>query len=67
VSAYSTRARAGAPVSVPLRWGELGGDIREDHFNVRNILQHLSRLRKDPWHDYETARRAITPALMKKL
>ena len=67
VSAYSTRARAGAPVSVPLRWGELGGDVREDYFNVRNILQHLSRSRKDPWHDYETARRAITPALMKRL
>ena len=67
VSAYSTRARAGAPVSVPLRWDELGADVREDYFNVRNILQRLTRLRKDPWHDYETARRTITPSLIKKL
>ena len=67
VSAYSTRARAGAPVSVPLRWDELDADIRGDYFNVRNTPERLSRLRKDPWGDYETARRAITVALIKKL
>jgi bifunctional non-homologous end joining protein LigD len=67
VSAYSTRARAGAPVSMPLRWDELGTDIRGDSFNLRNTPERLSRLRKNPWHDYETARRAITAALMKKL
>jgi bifunctional non-homologous end joining protein LigD len=67
VSAYSTRARAGAPVSVPLGWNELGADLRGDHFNLRNTAERLSRLSKDPWHDYETARRAITAALMKKL
>jgi bifunctional non-homologous end joining protein LigD len=67
VSAYSTRARAGAPVSVPLGWDELDADIRGDYFNVRNTAERLSRLRQDPWRDYETARRAITVALMKKL
>jgi bifunctional non-homologous end joining protein LigD len=67
VSAYSTRARAGASVSVPLRWNELGADLRADHFNLRNTAERLSRLSKDPWHDYETARRAITAALIKKL
>ncbi len=36
VAAYSTRARAGAPVSVPLRWDELGADIRGNYFSVRN-------------------------------
>ena len=67
VAAYSTRARAGAPVSVPLRWDELGADIRGDHFNLRNTPERLSQIGKDPWHDYETARRAITAALIKKL
>jgi bifunctional non-homologous end joining protein LigD len=67
VCAYSTRARAGAPVSVPLRWDELDADIRGDYFNVRNTPERLSQLRKDPWRDYETARRAITVALLKKL
>ena len=67
VAAYSTRARAGAPVSVPLRWDELGADLRGDHFNVRNTLERLAKAGEDPWHDYETARRAITAALIKKL
>ena len=67
VAAYSTRARAGAPVSVPLRWDELGADLRGDHFNVRNTLERLAKAGEDPWHDYETARCAITAALIKKL
>jgi bifunctional non-homologous end joining protein LigD len=67
VAAYSTRARAGAPVSVPLRWDELGADIRGDHFNLRNTPERLSQIGKNPWHEYETARRAITAALIKQL
>jgi bifunctional non-homologous end joining protein LigD len=67
VAAYSTRARAGAPVSMPLSWDELGADIRGDCFNLRNTPERLSRLLKDPWHDYESARRAITATLIKKL
>jgi bifunctional non-homologous end joining protein LigD len=66
VAAYSTRARAGAPVSVPLRWDELGADIR-GNFSVRNTPERLSQMGKDPWHEYETARRAITAALIKKM
>jgi bifunctional non-homologous end joining protein LigD len=67
VSAYSTRARSGAPVSMPLHWDELDSDVRGDYFNVRNTPERLSQFRKDPWDDYETARRAITVTLMKKL
>jgi hypothetical protein len=60
VAAYSTRARPGAPVSVPLGWEELSPGLRSDHFTVRNLSQRLSRLRKDPWENYEAARRPIT-------
>ena len=35
ISAYSTRAHAGAPVSVPLRWEELATDVRGEHFGIR--------------------------------
>ena len=67
VCAYSTRARAGAPVSLPLRWDELTSDLRSDHFNIRNVPPRLARSRQDPWHDYEAARRSITKAMQKQL
>jgi bifunctional non-homologous end joining protein LigD len=66
VCAYSTRARPGATVSVPLRWQELTKDLR-GHFNIRNVPERLGRLRKDPWDDYEAARRSLTAKLLKQL
>ena len=57
VSAYSTRARASAPVSVPLTWDELATDVREDHFTIRNVPQRLAGLRRDPWEGYEVFER----------
>lgn len=65
VAAYSTRARAGAPVSVPLRWEELTDSIRPDQFNVRNLGRRLTALRKDPWRDFEAARRSIRTAMQR--
>ena len=49
VGAYSTRAREGAPVSVPLAWDELGENIRSNHFTVLNLPNRLSFLDGDPW------------------
>jgi bifunctional non-homologous end joining protein LigD len=66
VSAYSTRARSGAPVSVPLRWEELREDIRSN-FTIKNVPLRLARLRKDPWDDYESARATITRNMLKRL
>lgn len=51
VAPFSTRARPGAPVSVPIAWSELGSLKGADQYTVRNILQRLSRLKKDPWAD----------------
>jgi bifunctional non-homologous end joining protein LigD len=67
ICAYSTRARVGAPVSVPLDWDELKTDMREDYFTIRNLPKRLSRLHNDPWEDYESARRPITAAMRKSL
>ncbi|AXK79362.1 DNA ligase D [Pseudolabrys taiwanensis] len=49
VAPYSTRAREGAPVSVPIDWSELGTLKGANTYTVKNIAQRLSRLRKDPW------------------
>ena len=52
IAAYSTRARAGAPVSVPLAWEELSVDLRSDQFTVTNVMERLKGLKRDPWRDY---------------
>jgi bifunctional non-homologous end joining protein LigD len=64
ISAYSTRAYAGAPVSVPLRWDELTTDVRGEYFNIRNVPERLARLGKDPWEEHEATRRPLTDRLI---
>src|SRR4030095_13265469 len=49
IGAYSTRARDGAPVSVPLAWDELGENIRSNHFTLLNLPKRLAFLDHDPW------------------
>ncbi|HTN97195.1 MAG TPA: DNA ligase D, partial [Nordella sp.] len=49
VAAYSTRARKGAAVSVPLTWSELETGIRANHFTIDNLRQRLSHRKRDAW------------------
>lgn len=67
IACYSTRARAGAPVSVPVDWRELGRDLRADHFNVENLPARLARLKRDPWAELPATRQTIGAAAMKKM
>jgi bifunctional non-homologous end joining protein LigD len=51
IAPYSTRARPGAPVAVPLTWEELGAQKAANAFTVANLSKRLARLRRDPWQD----------------
>jgi bifunctional non-homologous end joining protein LigD len=51
VAAYSTRARAGAPVSVPVSWRELGRTTGSNQYTVLNLMKRLGALKQDPWAD----------------
>jgi DNA ligase D-like protein (predicted 3'-phosphoesterase) len=62
IAPYAVRARAGAPVSMPIGWDELETDVRFDHFNVRNAAEVLARRKRDPWRDYFEVSQAITKA-----
>ncbi len=66
VAAFSTRARPGAPVSVPIAWDELGDDLRDDAWNIHTVLERLGararRRRKDPWAGYFRARQRLPRA-----
>ncbi len=67
VAAYSTRARPGAPLSVPLAWDELSVDMRSDHFTIANLPDRLSQLRQDPWKDYFSTQQRITRKMLAAL
>ena len=49
VAPYSPRARAGAPVAMPLDWSEVKRGLDPAAFNVRTVPALLARRRKDPW------------------
>ena len=55
VAPYSTRARPGAAVSMPLEWGELSPAIGPDYFTVNNAPPRLAALDADPWEEFWNA------------
>jgi bifunctional non-homologous end joining protein LigD len=56
VAPYSTRARASAPVSMPIAWDELGKLKSADHFKVEMARRYLEKRKSDPWRDFEKSR-----------
>ncbi len=67
VAPYSTRARSGAPVSVPLDWQELNERVTPDMYTVKNLAHRWKALQKDPWSDFFKIRQSMTLAMKKKL
>jgi bifunctional non-homologous end joining protein LigD len=59
VAAYSTRARAGAPVSVPVAWRELGRTTGGNQYSVMTLMKRLRGLKQDPWQDLSKARQKL--------
>jgi bifunctional non-homologous end joining protein LigD len=59
VAAYSTRARNGAAISVPLTWAELATGIRANHFTVDNLRHRLAHRKRDPWAGFFTLRQKL--------
>jgi bifunctional non-homologous end joining protein LigD len=65
VAPYSTRARPGAAVSMPLAWEELSPDIGPAYFTVDNTPTRLQSLKADPWADFTEAARPLKASKQK--
>lgn len=67
VCAFSTRARPGASVSVPVSWQELAAEIDPSSFTIFTVPRRLASLPADPWQGYDAARERLGPALFAAL
>ncbi|MDB4966119.1 MAG: ligase [Myxococcales bacterium] len=64
VAAFSTRARPGAPVSVPVSWSELA---KVRGWTVRTLPKMLARRRRDPWEGYFRCKQQLTAKMVRIL
>src|SRR5271166_68775 len=53
-AAYSTRARPGAAVSMPIAWEEIAS-VGPAYFTVLNAPARLASLERDPWEGFRSA------------
>lgn len=59
VASYSMRGRPGAPVAMPLAWGELGKLRKANAFTINDVPAKLKRRRKDPWEGIATVKQNL--------
>jgi bifunctional non-homologous end joining protein LigD len=64
IAPYSTRARDGAAVAMPLAWDELSPKLRADDFNVRNVMKRMAKLSDDPWQDASSKKQTLSSAAL---
>lgn len=63
IGAFSTRARPGVPVAVPLEWEELDGAARPV-FHVTDFDEWKKRLKRDPWQQMMKERQRLTVEML---
>ncbi|HZH44832.1 MAG TPA: DNA ligase D [Lysobacter sp.] len=63
VASWSLRARANAPVAVPIRWDELGRVKSGAEYDMARALRRAANQRKDPWEGWSAATRQKLPKL----
>ncbi|MEF0941039.1 non-homologous end-joining DNA ligase [Rhizobium sp. BR 362] len=59
VAPYSTRARPGAAVSMPLAWDELTDRTGPSSFTVKNAASRLGERSADPWAEFFRAAKPL--------
>ncbi|MGH8496788.1 MAG: DNA ligase D [Gammaproteobacteria bacterium] len=59
IANYSSRAKPGAPVAVPLRWDELAGLESSTAYDLDSLPKRLSGLKADPWAGFLKARQRL--------
>lgn len=67
VAPFSTRARPGAPVAMPVSWKELPKLSGANAFNIANAPKRLKAQRSDPWKDLAKTRQTLKASMTRAL
>ena len=67
IAPYSLRAKAHAPVAMPIGWDQLKEDLRFAHFNVNNVPALVRKRRRDPWAALPGVRQELTDAMLRQM
>ncbi len=62
VASWSLRARAGAPVAMPLDWDELSRMRSANAFDLKKAMRRAATLKDDPWDGFTRARQSLPTA-----
>jgi bifunctional non-homologous end joining protein LigD len=63
IAPWSSRAREGAPVSMPVSWEELGKVRSGDQYSVESALALMRRRKHDPWAGLLKARQQLSRSM----
>ncbi|HEU5219353.1 MAG TPA: DNA ligase D, partial [Gemmatimonadales bacterium] len=67
VAAWSTRARPGAAISVPISWEDLDRVTGGDQYHVGNVAALLGKRKKDPWSGIAAAKQRLIRSMITRL
>ena len=67
VAPWSTRAREGAPVSVPVPWTRASSLISGRARDINAAASYAKRMRTDPWAGMLTSKQALSASVMRGL
>jgi hypothetical protein len=66
IAPFAPRARAGAPVAMPIGWNELAR-VRPDQFKIGDVARRLARQESDPWQGYFDLDQSVSAAAVARL
>lgn len=67
IAPYSTRARSGAPVAMPLDWSETTEGLAPLDFTVETVPRRLAMQERDPWAAMPTLDQPLSAAALKAM
>jgi len=67
IAPWSTRARAGAPISAPIAWKDLPALASGDQYTVENAHALAGKQKQDPWEGMLTSKQHLPAAMLGKL